>query len=121
MCSITHGAILLDCSELLPRGAATAGCRDDATAPTITRKAVKRSSEETIRRHRDGVNLEVAGGFLIIGLPVFEFEWGWERKLEPAFSVNRSALSNLFARSLPSQATRVFLTTVFMHGALRTQ
>jgi len=31
-------------------------------------KAVKRSSEERTRRHREGVNLEVFGRFVIIGI-----------------------------------------------------
>ena len=39
-------------------------------APMIAIKAAKRSSEEKARRQRDGVKVEVAGGFVIIGLQV---------------------------------------------------
>ena len=68
---MTHGAILPDCNEPVPPpGAATAGCREEAMAPRIATKAAKRSSEEKIRRQRGGVNVEVAGGFLVIGLRV---------------------------------------------------
>ena len=51
-------------------GAATAGCREVAMAPRTATEAAKTSSEEKTRRQRDGVNVEVAGGFVIIGLRV---------------------------------------------------
>ena len=37
-------------------------------APRIVTKAAKRSSEEKTRRHRDGVNVEVRGRFVIIAI-----------------------------------------------------
>jgi len=67
---MTHGAILLDGNEPWEPGAATAGCREDATAPMIAIKDAKRSSEEKARRQREGVNLEKRYGFVIIGLQV---------------------------------------------------
>jgi len=67
---MTHGAILLDGKEPAEPGAATAGCREDAMVPMIAIKAAKRSSEEKARRQRDGVNLEIGCGFVIIGLQV---------------------------------------------------
>ena len=67
---MTHGAILLDGKEPAGPGAATAGCREDAMAPTVTTKAAKTSSEEKARRNRDGVNFEKGCGFVIIGLQV---------------------------------------------------
>jgi hypothetical protein len=67
---MTHGAILLDGKELGKPGAATAGCREAATAPMIAIKDAKRSSEEKARRKREGVNLEKGCGFVIIGLQV---------------------------------------------------
>jgi hypothetical protein len=39
-------------------------------ATRIATKAAKRSSEEKTRRQRAGVNVEVRGMFVIIGLPV---------------------------------------------------
>jgi len=70
VCSMTHGAILLDEKKPAGPGAATAGCREDAMAPTVTTKAAKRSSEEKARRQRDGANLEIGCGFVIIGVQV---------------------------------------------------
>ena len=79
----------------LPRG---------AMAPTITTKAAKRSSEEKTRRQRDGANLEIGCGFVIIGLPVV---WIWlvaNGRRDHVFSLKRRALSNLFARLRSSRA-----------------
>ena len=65
-------------------------------APRIATKAAKRSSEEKTRRQRDGVNVEVRGRFVIIGLPM---GCGLIRdpKAETSFfNPRRSAVSNLF-------------------------
>jgi hypothetical protein len=67
---MTHDAILLDGKEPVEPGAATAGCRDDAMAPMTAIKAAKRSSEEKVRHRRDGANLEIGCGFVIIGLQI---------------------------------------------------
>jgi hypothetical protein len=69
--SITHGAILPSCNASLPPApAATAGWREKAMAPTKATKADKRSSEQKIRRQRDGVNLEAGREFVIMELPM---------------------------------------------------
>ena len=99
MCSITHGAILLDCEEIFPPRAATDGCLDDAMAPMVIRRAVKRSIEETIRRQRDGLDADVAGRFGIICIAgSLSFEGLRRKNWNPAFNLKRNALSNLFAR-----------------------
>ena len=42
--------------------------REETIAPRIATKAARRSSEEKTRRQRDGVNVEVRGRFVIIGI-----------------------------------------------------
>jgi hypothetical protein len=68
VCSITHGAILLaETADAAVSPRVTA--REEAMAPMPVAAAAARSNKQKIRRHLDGVNVDVGFGFVIIGLP----------------------------------------------------
>jgi hypothetical protein len=77
VCSITHGAIFVvgapDTGTLpwltAPAFAeASAGRREEAMAPMAAAAAARRNNEQKIRRHLDGVNVDVGFGFVIMEL-----------------------------------------------------
>jgi hypothetical protein len=70
VCAVTHGAILFAADGGLETAAPCwlPTAREEAIAPTAATTTATKNSEQKIRRHFDGVNVEF--GFVIIELPV---------------------------------------------------
>ena len=94
----TSGAILL---AVAPSLAALPWLtvRDAWIAPMAAKAAATRNNEQKIRRHRDGVNVDVGFEFVIIELPM-GLLWGRgdERTPKRPFYASRGELSIFFCK-----------------------
>ena len=94
----TSGAILL---AVAPSLAALPWLtvRDAWIAPMAAKAAATRNNEQKIRRHRDGVNVDVRFEFVIIELPM-GLLWGRgdERTPKRPFYASRGELSIFFCK-----------------------